>query len=68
MAKRISTDAKIVLSNAGYEVEYIYKRGRVIALHVWEKPFNFVCQLTVEGGCVDNGPVEELLTKAKNNG
>lgn len=65
MAKRISTDAKIVLQNAGYMVEYVYKRGRVIALHVWNN-FEFAASLPVVGACIENDLVETLLEKKKN--
>lgn len=65
MAKRISTDAKIVLQNAGYVIEYVYKRGNVVGLDVWAKPFEYVCQLPVVGACIDNDLIENLLKKAK---
>ena len=64
MAKRISTDAKIVLINAGYAVEYVYNdRGRVIALDVWYA--KHICQLPVVAGCVDNSLIEKLLKDAE---
>lgn len=65
MAKRISVDAKIVLENAGYVVEYVYTNGRVTSLQVWAKPFEFVCQLPVVGACIENSLIEDLLEKAK---
>lgn len=66
MAKRISTDAKIVLSNAGYVVEYVYGRlGNVVGLEVWKKPFEYVCQVPVEGACVDNDIIENLIEEIR---
>lgn len=65
MAKRISTDAKIVLQNAGYVVEYVYKDGKVSGLGVWEKPFTMLCQLPVVHGLVENEPIEELIKRMK---
>jgi hypothetical protein len=65
MAKRISTDAKIVLEKAGYVVEYAYQRGKVFALHIWSKPFEFIATLPVVGACIDNDLIEALLEKVK---
>lgn len=66
MAKRISTDAKIVLERAGYVVEYVYgKRNKVVALDVWTAHAGKVCQLPVEGACIENSLIEDLVQKVK---
>lgn len=64
MAKRITTDAKIVLERAGYLVEYVYgKRNKVVALKVTLKHlFGWNRELPVKDGCwIDNDLVEELI-------
>lgn len=63
MAKRITTDAKIVLERAGYVVQYVYgKRNKVIALEVWTKFAGKVCYLPVNDNCwINNDLIEELL-------
>lgn len=64
MAKRITTDAKIVLERAGYVVEYVYNGGAVSALKVWAKPFEFVARLPIFDKCfIDNALIEELIAK-----
>lgn len=65
MAKRITTDAKIVLERAGYVVEYVYNNGRVMALTVWGKSGVYRCQLPVNASCwIENDLVEELLKES----
>lgn len=65
MAKRITTDAKIVLERAGYLTEYVYINGKVSALKVWTEHFNFICELPVIGACIKNSLIEDLLEKIR---
>lgn len=65
MAKRITTDAKIVLERAGYVVQYVYgKRNKVIGLRLYSSNFleDTTKYLTVNDGCwIDNDLIEELI-------
>jgi hypothetical protein len=66
MAKRITTDAKIVLERAGYHVEYVYEGGKVVMLSVWKGAGFYIAGLTVNAGCwIENSIVEDLIEKAK---
>jgi hypothetical protein len=68
MAKRITTDAKIVLERAGYVVEYVYgKRNKMIGLRLYSSDFlqDTAKFLTVNDGCwIDNDLIEEILSAA----
>lgn len=65
MAKRLSTDAKIVLQNAGYTMAYVSpdRYGQPKFLQATHNAF--IQELEISGGCVDNAEVEELLTISK---
>lgn len=65
MAKRISTDAKIVLQNAGYHVQEVgnNRYGKPSFLKVsWG---GFEEELSIVNSCIDNAPIEELIELAK---
>lgn len=65
MAKRISMDAIIVLRNAGYEVEQINPNRRGVPTAIKATRGAYSEELPVVSGCVENAPIEELLTHAK---
>ena len=66
-AKRLTTDAKIVLRNAGYDCAEIGKRGgRGKAYYIYVTRGKSVAgRLDICSGCVDNTEVEKLVSAAK---
>ncbi len=64
MAKRIVTDAKIVLRNAGY-IAKESAGGKLLIVYTGDEnspgTWMEVERLAIVGGCVANGPIEILL-------
>lgn len=64
--KRISTDACIVLQNAGYTAKHInYHQNKPQTVLVHYRAGGEAARLQIADGCVDNSIVEELLAGAK---
>lgn len=64
--KRISTDACIVLQNAGYTAKHInYHNNQPQTVVVHYRRGGEAARLSIIGGCVDNDRVEELIAGAK---
>lgn len=62
MARRLATDAKIVLERAGYTVQRSKNGSRIYnRMHVGETPALLPHTLIIEGGTVDNDEVVKLL-------
>lgn len=71
MARRLATDAAIVLRNAGYAVQRdpVPKSRKANAPIRYGKQAGYLPGIIpVTGGTVDNAEVERLLQDAKNGG
>ncbi len=63
MARRLATEAKIILERAGYTVRGMPHSNRAKYFAIGETPAVLLHNLMIEGGTVDNAELVALLAE-----